>query len=161
MWRLLWFYYLHFLRNLRLLELLKCEFSRILKVADMTTKVVFALTRAAENSWQIYISIMLRLWRYWKGDKTLFGKRSPGFLLNSTNESVEFPGFLIKPRSFQLQIGTVKFCLWIRPQALLKGSVSGKLRPMLLYIIRKLFIKPLSAYHFHKVLLKGYAAIYV
>ena len=44
---------------------------------------------------------------------------------------------------------------------LLKGSVSRKLRPMLLYIIRKLFIKPLSAYHFHKVLLKGYAAIYV
>jgi len=32
---------------------------------------------------------------------------------------------------------------------------------MLLYIIQKLFIKPLSAYHFHKVLLKGYAAIYV
>ena len=42
-----------------------------------------------------------------------------------------------------------------------KGSVSQKLRPMLLYIIRKLFIKPLSAYHFHKVLIKGYAAIYV
>ena len=37
-----------------------------------------------------------------------------------------------------------------------KGSVSRKLRPMLLYIIQKLFIKP-----FHKVLLKGYAAIYV
>ena len=43
----------------------------------------------------------------------------------------------------------------------IKGSVSWKLRPMLLYIIRKLIIKPLSAYHFHKVLLKGYAAIHV
>ena len=44
---------------------------------------------------------------------------------------------------------------------LIKGSVSRKLRPMLLYIIQKLLIKPLSAYHYHKVLLKGYAAIYV
>ena len=42
-----------------------------------------------------------------------------------------------------------------------KGSVSQKLRPMLLYIIRKLFLKPLSADHFYLFLLKGYAAIYV
>ena len=45
------------------------------------------------------------------------------------------------------------------PSNLFKGSVSRKLRPLLLYVIRKLFIKPLSAYHFHKDFLKGYATI--
>ena len=43
----------------------------------------------------------------------------------------------------------------------LKGSVSRQVRHRLLYIIRKLFLKPLSADHFYLFLLKGYAAIYV
>jgi len=40
-----------------------------------------------------------------------------------------------------------------------KGSVSRTVRHRLLYIIRKLYIKPLSADHFYLFLLKGYAAI--
>jgi len=43
----------------------------------------------------------------------------------------------------------------------IKGSVSRKLRPRMLFFIRKLFINPFSVNHFHKVFLKGYAAIYV
>ena len=42
-----------------------------------------------------------------------------------------------------------------------KGSVSRQVRHRLLYIIRKLFLKPLSADHFYLFLLKGYAAIYI
>ena len=37
--------------------------------------------------------------------KLYYGGWSPGFLLNSTNESTECPGFLKKTQSFQLQIG--------------------------------------------------------
>ena len=42
-----------------------------------------------------------------RDDKTLFAGRNPAFLLNSSNESSECPGFLKKPRSFQLQIGQI------------------------------------------------------
>ena len=44
---------------------------------------------------------------------------------------------------------------------LIKGSVSRQVRHRLLYIIQKLFLKPLPADHFYLFLLKGYAAIYV
>ena len=42
-----------------------------------------------------------------------------------------------------------------------KGSVSRQVRHRLLYIIRKLFLKPMSADHFYLFLLKGNATIYV
>ena len=45
--------------------------------------------------------------------------------------------------------------------AFFKGSVSQQVRHRLLYIIRKLFLKPMSADHFYLFLLMGYAAIYV
>ena len=37
--------------------------------------------------------------------KTLYGRRNPGFLLNSNNGSADCHGFLKKTPSFQLQLG--------------------------------------------------------
>ena len=45
---------------------------------------------------------------------------------------------------------TIRFCLF-----LLKGTVSQELRHRLLYIIRKLFSRPIVALHKIYILLKG------
>ena len=44
---------------------------------------------------------------------------------------------------------------------LVKGSVQQKLRPMLLYVIRKLFSRPIINGHQIYILLKGQFAMYI